>query len=509
MGAAWMQAFGPEARDLFASNTAPPMPAGLVLNSGVVEEFCVEVMDTPSWGLWGSGLLLFRRDASLALWGNGSLITEADGPSEGGFFWWDMQKSDLAECVGEASGIRKIEPVARLLVTAQDCGVSNVEGKVVFRFVVVCLGKADTQKVFVPRPLRGYDAEAAACCATLGGEGVEAREGGLLERALAETGVSPRLPSDRVRAEIHPWLGAAEALRRVVCPPLDTAWQNEEGITRDTDTEFLHEYRVSLRKARSALGLLAGAFDTGGVSKVRDRLGRIAAGTNRLRDLDVFLLARRDHEDAVPEVLRPAVHALFEGLIEERAREQVSVTAGLLAPRHHDLKREISALFQHPGGLEGGPEADVPIALAVASRVVWRHRKIAKLAKKLGAESPDAQFHEIRIQCKKLRYLLEFFSDAVPEAARLLEQPLRRVQNRLGAFNDAAVQREFLLDLWQKAEPALPTDRAVAVGALAGILLTRGSGFRDGAHRALAALTSGALLKSVRRSMPTPDAIRP
>ena len=507
MGGAWMEAFGPGARDFSAPSPDPTMPSGLVLSPRAVEEFDVEVMDTPSWGLWGSGLVLFRRDSSLALQRAGALLAEAAGPSAGGFFWWDLRKSELAERLGEASGIRKIEPVARLRVVARDYEVSNADGKVVFRFVVVCAGGAATQRVFVPRPLRGYGAEAAACCLALGGSDV--REGGLLERALADAGVSPHLSSGLLRAEIGPGLPAAEALRRVVSPALETAWKNEEGIIRDTDTEFLHDYRVSLRKARSALGLLSGAFDAAGVSKVRDALGSMAARTNRLRDLDVYLLARREHEDSVPEVLRPAVRGLFDGMSEERAREQAAVASALMAPHHQELKQEISALFDRPDGLKPGLEAEVPIASAVSSRVARRHRKIAKLARELGAEPADAQLHAIRIQCKKLRYLLEFFAAAVPPAAAILEHPLRRLQNRLGAFNDAAVQREFLLDLWQHAGPELSNDRAVALGTLAGLLHAQGAGFRAGAHRALEALVSPSLLKSVRRSLPAPDSFCP
>jgi len=505
--AAWMEAFGPGARDFSAPSADPAMPAGLVLSPRAVEEFEVEVMDTPSWGLWGAGLVLFRRGSSLALCGKGSMMAEAAGPSEGGFFWWDLRKSELGERLGEAAGIRKIDAVARLGVAARDFEVSNGEGKVVFRFGVVSVGRAGSLRVLVPRPLRGYGAEAEACCLALGG--AEMREGGLLERALADAGVSPHLSSGPARAEIPPGLPAAEALRRVVSPALETAWKNEEGIIRDTDTEFLHDYRVSLRKARSALGLLSGALDAAGVSRVRDALGLMAARTNRLRDLDVYLLARRDHEDSVPEVLRPAVRALFDSLSEERTREQASVASALLAPRHRELTQEISALFDRPDGLAPGPEAEVPIAAAVSARVARRHRKIAKLARDLGAETPDAQLHAIRIQCKKLRYLLEFFAAAVPQAATILEHPLRRLQNRLGAFNDASVQREFLLDLWQHAGPGLPPDRAVAVGTLAGLLHAQGAGFRAGAQRALEALTSPALLKSVRRSLPPVNTIYP
>ena len=60
----------------------------------------------------------------------------------------------------------------------------------------------------------------------------------------------------------------------------------------------------------------------------------------------------------------------------------------------------------------------------------------------------DENLHELRIEGKKFRYLLEFFhslfdQDAVDE---YLKQ-MKKLQNTLGDFNDLAVQKDMLS--WQ------------------------------------------------------------
>ena len=65
--------------------------------------------------------------------------------------------------------------------------------------------------------------------------------------------------------------------------------------------------------------------------------------------------------------------------------------------------------------------------------------------KALGADTADPEIHRLRIQCKKLRYALEFFSSLYPEEEiHLVVRQLKRLQDILGAFNDLSVQQQML-----------------------------------------------------------------
>jgi len=63
-------------------------------------------------------------------------------------------------------------------------------------------------------------------------------------------------------------------------------------------------------------------------------------------------------------------------------------------------------------------------------------------------DSPAAALHALRIDCKKLRYLLEFFRGLYPrEKVEGLVDALKSLQDNLGDFNDLEIQREKLREL--------------------------------------------------------------
>ena len=92
-----------------------------------------------------------------------------------------------------------------------------------------------------------------------------------------------------------------------------------------------------------------------------------------------------------------------------------------------------------------------------------------KDGKKILDSDEDEPIHQLRIDCKKLRYLMEFFASLFPKKkiGKLIRQ-LKTLQDELGVFNDLSVQQAYLLQIAE----VLPADDAqarlglVAVGSL-------------------------------------------
>ena len=102
-------------------------------------------------------------------------------------------------------------------------------------------------------------------------------------------------------------------------------------------------------------------------------------------------------------------------------------------------------------------------------RIAKQFRRVIKDGKKILGSDEDEPIHQLRIDCKKLRYLMEFFASLFPKKkiGKLIRQ-LKSLQDELGLFNDLSVQQAYLVNIAE----VLPADDAqaklglVAVGSL-------------------------------------------
>ena len=79
-------------------------------------------------------------------------------------------------------------------------------------------------------------------------------------------------------------------------------------------------------------------------------------------------------------------------------------------------------------------------------KAVWkRFQKVSDRAANIGAKSGDTEIHQLRVDCKKLGYLLEYFQPLFKKSDYQRElKTLKQLQDYLGDFNDSSVQHDFL-----------------------------------------------------------------
>ena len=114
-------------------------------------------------------------------------------------------------------------------------------------------------------------------------------------------------------------------------------------------------------------------------------------------------------------------------------------------------------------------------SLAFACRLIFkRYDKVCKIARNIDGQTEDSAIHELRINCKKLRYLMEFFSPLFPEEEiKTLIKALKLLQDNLGNFNDYSVQQKFLRHILSEKMTDFGSAKlkvAESVGALTAIL---------------------------------------
>ena len=92
--------------------------------------------------------------------------------------------------------------------------------------------------------------------------------------------------------------------------------------------------------------------------------------------------------------------------------------------------------------------AKLPVIDLARQRIYKKYRGVVKTGNTVLANTQDKMLHTLRIECKKLRYLMEFFASLFPrkKMSTLIAQ-LKNLQDNLGDFNDLCVQQEFLLSI--------------------------------------------------------------
>lgn len=303
--------------------------------------------------------------------------------------------------------------------------------------------------------------------------GRPARIGALYDALLP--GLAPLEPKPRLR--LDPDATAFDVANALIVACLRSLRTHEAGIIADHDTEFLHDYRVQLRKIRSVLSLFKGVYDEGQTAEFKARFSALAQPTGPLRDLDVYLLKKHEYHALLPESLHGGLDALFDRLTRKRAAEKIKLVRHL---RSSSYKAEISALqkcFSGADQLGRGSNSGQPAHDYADERIWGQYRKLRRAAAAIRPETPDDVIHELRIHCKKLRYLMEFFAPLYrgPSFARTLKR-LKGLQEHLGHFNDYSVQQEKLqadfLKPGRRPDPA-GIEVAHSVGALIAVLHRR------------------------------------
>jgi len=441
------------------------------IKSGDVIETRVEYFDTFDWRLFGQGLIFEKSGESILLKEGktgrivGSAKCETDAPK----FWWEY-KGTLRGKLKTLLDVRALLRIADANIERKRFSILNSDQKTT-AYADVCSvtgnkNEDDLNAFVICHPVRGYTSELPLLIQFLETLGLQAVDTILIETVLKGSGRTPGDYSSKIKVELEPGWPAGKGLAVICLTLLDTIRRNEEGIRRDWDTEFLHDFRVGIRRTRSALTQLKNAFDPEITKKFKASFAELGRSTNQLRDLDVYLLKETDYRKLIPGELQNGLIPLFKVLRERREESLGHVKKALASPDYRKMLNEWKKILIRQRKDSAGPGDSV---LSIASRTIYnRYRKIMNSGKKINTGTPDEKLHQLRIACKKLRYLLEFFVSVYPahEISLLINQ-LKKLQDNLGKFNDLSVQKEQLRSfLEQKDGQTIDVHEAAALGGL-------------------------------------------
>ena len=322
-------------------------------------------------------------------------------------------------------------------------------------------------------PVKGYDDAYDALCKRLNRQpGLVPAEGHPLLSALHAL---ERVPGDTTPKQdpvLDPEMRADAAVKQILQALFDTITSNEPGVRDDLDSEFLHDFRVAVRRTRAVLGQLKKVLPPEVPTHYRPEFKWLGGVTGPTRDLDVYLIKFEKYQAWLPPSVQEDLIPLRHFLRVHQKEEHACLVEALDSPKYDALTAGWTDFLETPvPETPHSPEAARPV-LQVASERIWKaYKKVLQEGNAIIADpaTPAEKLHQLRITCKKLRYLLELFRSLYPpKAIAKLIGALKQLQDNLGDFNDCEVQQhklqQFALQMMDEGE--VPTETFLAMGRL-------------------------------------------
>ncbi len=244
-------------------------------------------------------------------------------------------------------------------------------------------------------------------------------------------------------------LSPEEGARVVALGLLSEASEAARRLVAGADDEVLHDFRVALRRLRSALRALRPWLEESVAPRHERRLRRLARSTNAARDAEVQLawLATRRAELG-SERLRAGLDLLIERL---EPRRRAGPGPARLARRYRRAAEKLRRRLRKLDRIDAsGDPSEASLGAVLATLVGERIEALRERMHAIRDAADQEAVHRARIEGKRLRYLLEPLRGLPRADARETVDRLKRLQDVLGELHDAHVLsgelREALVD---------------------------------------------------------------
>ena len=257
--------------------------------------------------------------------------------------------------------------------------------------------------------------------------------------------------------------GSAVELAMAELRRLLAAWRaHEPGARRGEDPEELHQLRVTARRIDAMLGLFKRQLPAS-LLRTRRTAKVVLRSLGAARDLDVQLSELARYCANLPQEERAAAEPLRARLEGDRDRARTRLIRSLdSVPTRRWLETLTLACAAGNHG-DGGESA----TRVMPQRVRRRFRKLRKSVGKLRPKSSMEAYHRVRRRAKQLRYATECGAGMFGKPAEELVKALRRLQDRLGAQQDAYMAQHRLALLAADPGSGLPPATLFLMGRLA------------------------------------------
>jgi CHAD domain-containing protein len=436
--------------------------------------------DTFDWRLYKKNYLLKGSGKTFYLsTTDGQPVLHGPGSGRKSFFSRDLEEGELRNVIEPAANIRALLLICDIKTIRRNFFIRNKDKKTVLRlYIDDGLVTGNGLEGYLPQvvyveEVRGYGKAFVKVNRMLENNGLQKleKDNSLFMLALAAIKKRPLDYSSKFSITIEKSSEVGKTIAAISFSLTAAMERNIGGVIEDIDSEFLHDFRIAIRRTRSLLSQMKKHLPSDTYTYFQDEFKWLGSITGPVRDLDVYLLKRDQYHSVLPGKLHPGLSQFYVDLERYRKNKFAALNKGLTSSRYEKLMTDWKH-FLNNGAVDLDWPAKDKICYPLAMKMInKRFRRLIKDGSRISEQSPDDDLHRLRIQGKKLRYLLEFFHSFFnKEDIDFFLKHLRKLQNNLGDFNDISVQQEMLI-VYQD-ELSGRNKRSIGIAAALGGLIT-------------------------------------
>ena len=212
------------------------------------------------------------------------------------------------------------------------------------------------------------------------------------------------------------------------------------------EPEGVHQMRVATRRIRAGLRLFQDSLPSNRIDSLIRDFRWLADLLGEVRDLDVYFENYEKYQAMLNQEDGAELSPFRDVLQQQWNRARKKLIAGLESKRYARLVERFKGFAEKQANRAGNrQERDSRIISKAGPNLASRRlKRVLKIGRSVASDSPLELLHELRINCKKLRYAYEFFEPVFGAKVKKLIVPLKNLQDILGNHQDAIVAGEKL-----------------------------------------------------------------
>ena len=246
--------------------------------------------------------------------------------------------------------------------------------------------------------------------------------------------------------------GSVDALMHIFGKLLDDIYFYRGKLLTGGDDEDLHQFRIACRRSVVLMGEFRLLYEEESLLEHRTRLKNLISISNTKRDMDVLISELTKIEGKMDLSLYQEVLELLKERVEViLQREHASIITYLQSEACTNILMVWKNYISDRNSTSVSIYGRYPIDSLSKYVIFQRFLKIKKHIKGLDPKHDASEtLHKLRIEYKKMRYLLESFGYLYEknEIKKLLKE-MKKLQNILGLFHDSHQQKMIFEGLFE------------------------------------------------------------